>query len=176
MTDVIRGSKNQNSVWISMDAYNPNGTNQYMSVCSDASFSYSNQYSGSTTGILGQPTGNAIFVDGSKGAVAELSITGVRANPTTAAQTGLPHDTITNVQFYTYVKALMEKTQMLQNAYILRIYNANWTNSEKYNTDYMDIPIFIKNISVDFDIMSPNEMKVSLTAVKRNLGKGFGGA
>lgn len=176
MTDVLLGSKNQNSVWISLDAYNPNGNNQFMAVCSDATFSYNNQYSGSTTGILGQPTSSAIFVDGSKGAIGEINITGVRANPKTSAQTGTPQDNISNARFYSYVKALMEKTQMLQNAYVLRIYNADWTTSQKYENTYVDVPIFISNISADFDQMSPNEMRVSLTAVKRNLGKGFGGA
>ena len=67
------GDTTKYSVWISTEPYNPSG-NTFTHVCSDASISYGVRYGGSVTGMLGQSTGNAIFIDKSSGAIAKISI------------------------------------------------------------------------------------------------------
>ena len=58
--------------------------------------------------MLGQSTGNAIFIDKSSGAIAKISISGVRANPTTSTDhIGINNTTkLTNAAFIDKLKKM----------------------------------------------------------------------
>ena len=169
------GDTTKYSVWISTEPYDPSG-NTFTHVCSDASISYGVRYGGSVTGMLGQSTGNAIFIDKSSGAIAKISISGVRANPTTSTDhIGINNTTkLTNAAFIDKLKKMVERTQMLANAYVLRIYNINCNGAVNYNT-YKELYIFLKRASFSYSWTSISELNVSLECTRRNRGKGFGG-
>ena len=179
MADLYRGDTNKYSVWVSTGPYNPNG-NTFMHVCSDATFRYKISYGGNVTGILGQATSSAIFVDTSGGAVGDFSISGNRLNPPTSTDA----NAMSNKEFHEKMKLLLEAPQgitpfrggqMLQNAYIIRLYRSDVSSTSDF-TKYKDIPVFIKEYDMSYDFSSPNLAKISISGYKRNLGAGFGGA
>lgn len=176
MPDPLDTLKGTYSVFISEQPYGA-GNQNFLYLCSDASISYSVSYNGSTTGILGQSTANAIFVDPSTGAVGNIHINGTRANPTTSANvpTGFSTNLVSNAEMYTKLKGMLTKNQMFQNAYILRIYNVDWSNSTAYNT-YKDLYVHITKYDMSFDWKGTSDASVSVTCYRRNPTKGFGDA
>ena len=70
------------SVWISTKPYSENITDDdFMYVGSSNSFPQSITYNSSTVGIIGQSPDTAIFVDGTGGAVMNITINADRVNP-----------------------------------------------------------------------------------------------
>lgn len=183
---------NQNesySVFISTEPYvSSSGNLGLVYLCSDPSFDYSLNYSGTTTGILGQGSEQAIFVDGSAGAVGNISISGVRCNPTTsttsAGGTGGSFVTKTNGEIYWTMRNMLKKNQMFQGAYVLRIYNVDWskidtsnpTEVQRFKNAYRDLYVHISKFDMTFDWKTPNEAQISMTCIRRNKTKGFGDA
>lgn len=156
------------SVWMSSDG------KDFFHICSDARLSYSVDYGGSVTGILGQVTGNAIFVDTTSGAVGKISITGTRINPSTSTDSTADGTTkLSNAAFIDKMKKMIENTQMFYNAYILRIYHADTRTKETYGS-YKDLYVFLRGFDVDFSWTNLSEMSVSLDCVRRNKTRGFG--
>lgn len=73
------------SLWLSTepvdDDGNPPTDDKFMFLGSSSSLPFQISYSGSTTGILGQTSDTAIFVDGASGAVMNINISTERVNP-----------------------------------------------------------------------------------------------
>lgn len=166
---MIMGDTTKYSVWLSSDG------NTFFHICSDATIDYDVDYSGTVTGILGQSTGRAIFVDKVGGAVGNITIRGVRINPKTSTDSQAINTTtkLSNRNFMEKMKRMLETTQMLRSAYTLRIANMDMSNPEAY-TKYKDIPVFIKGVDFSFNWKNLSEMDVSISCVKRNAGRGFG--
>ena len=153
-------------------------------MCSNASIDYSLNYSGSTTGILGRGPDQSIFVDGATGAVGNISITGIRCNPQTSMTSANVSAEISNAQMYRRMRTLLTQNQMFQGAYILRIYNADWsdidtTNSqavENFKNSYRELYVHISKWDMEFDWKNTNEASINMTCIRRNKLKGFGDA
>ena len=173
------------SVFISDQPYiNQFYNNTFTYLCSNASIDYNLNYSGSTTGILGRGPDQAIFVDGSTGAVGNISITGVRCNPRTSITTANVTDEISNAQMYTKMRDMLTQNQWMQGAYILRIYTVDWkdidtTNAqqvENFKNSYRDLYVHISKFDMEFDWKNTNEVGINMTCIRRNKLKGFGDA
>ena len=176
MPSALDTLKNTYSVFISESPYNSHTEPNFIYLCSDASISYSVTYNGTTTGVLGLNTSDAIFVDPSSGAVGNINISGTRVNPNTSANVpaGYNSNLPSNATFYTKTRSMLQKNQMFQNAYILRIYNVDWKNISSY-TSYKDLYIHISKLDMDWNWTNTNEAQVSLTCYRRNKTEGFGG-
>ena len=170
------------SVFISSVPYG-SAQMKFIYLCSDASFNYNVNYNGSTTGMLGQDTDKAIFVDPSTGAVGSITINGVRANPATSTTakniegTGIFSDALmSNAQMYSTICTMLKSNQMFQGAYILRIYNQDWSqlNKSGFDTNYRELYIHISSFKMDINWMNTNEASITLTAYRRYMNKGFG--
>jgi len=167
------GDTNKYSVWISTD---PNGgSDTFVQLCSDASISYDLNYAYGVTGLLGQSTGRAVFVDKSGGAVGNISVSGVRVNPSTSTEYKYPTSStnLSNADFIEKMKKMIESTQMLHNAFTLRIYNIDAKNETTYKT-YKEFYVYIKDMDFSFDWKNISEMDVSFTLIRRNKKRGFG--
>ena len=166
------------SVFISTKPYG-SGTCDFVYLCSDATFDYNLNYSGTATGILGQGPDKTIFVDGSSGAVGSVSISGVRCNPSTSQKANDYTEgegdfiTLSNAQFYNKMRSMLTANQMFQGAYILRIYNIDWS-SVSAQSSYREMYIHIAKCDMSCDWKSPNEPQISLSGYRRNKTKGFG--
>lgn len=249
---------NQYSLWISTvpvsnvgsDITHPSA-DKFMFLGSSSSLPFSMSYSATTTGILGQTSDTAIFVDGVSGAVMNINVTSQRVNPvvfkgdiTKASQ--IPSDPLVGdtyrifpsegtaitlgdtskyyqydgsswvkktviaktrrivwtgemwVDFDTYpplysnkkfIETLMEmrtNIQMMDNAYVLYVYNVTQTSQSIYEStlanleafrDSNDIPkniyVFINTFDISLEADAPNEVGVSLSLVQRNVLKGY---
>ena len=163
------GDTTKYSVWISTKDGN------FINVCSDATLDYNLDYNGTTMGIMGQTTGNAIFVDKVGGAVGNITISGTRVNPKTSTDSSNENIVTnpSNADFMNKIKSMIEATQMFQNAYILRLYNVDFRNKENYDK-YKDLYVFLKSVEFEIDWKNISEMNVTLECVRRNYGRGFG--
>ena len=178
------------SVFLSTTPY---GTSpmSFIYLCSDATIDYSLNYSGTTTGVLGQGTDMAIFVDGAAGAVGNISISGVRANPNTSITSKiitpsgeLQNSLISNAQLWVVAKNMLKENQMFQGAYVLRVYNMDWskintndpTAVQAFNDSYKELYVHISKFKVSFDWTGTSDAQVSLTCFRRYKNKGFGEA
>lgn len=175
MPNALDTLKNTYSVFISETPYNAISEPNFIYLCSDASLSYSLTYSGTTTGILGQRTSDAIFVDPSTGAVGNINISGTRANPATSANSpsGFESNLLSNASFYNKMKTMLQKNQMFQNAYILRIYNVDWKDVTTYSS-YRDLYVHITKFDMNWNWNAMNDAGVTLTCYRRNKTQGFG--
>lgn len=167
------GDTSKYSVWISTDP--KGGSDTFVQMCSDASISYDVTYNYGITGMLGQSTGRAIFVDRTGGAVGNISISGIRVNPSTSSEYDLPTSAtnLSNADFIEKMKKLIESTQMLQSAYTIRIYNIDTRDETTYKT-YKEFYVYIKSMDFSFDWTNISEMSVSFTLIRRNKKRGFG--
>ena len=173
------------SVFISNQPYvSPLFPNTFTYLCSKATIDYSLNYSGTTTGILGRGPDQSIFVDGSTGAVGNISISGIRCNPQTSQTSVNVSSELSNAQFYNKMRSILTENQWMQGAYIIRIYNADWTdidttNSQKvenYKNSYRELYVHISKFDMEFDWKNTNEAAINMTLVRRNKLKGFGDA
>ena len=170
------------SLFISTKPYSNNASDanlKFVYLCSDPSFQYSLNYSGSTTGVLGQGPDKAIFVDGSSGAVGNISVSGTRCNPSTSITSSDGTEgyfiTKSNAELYWITRSMLTDNQMFQGAYILRIYNVDWSSVSSVS-DYKDMYVHISKFDMSFDWKTPNEVQISLSCIRRNKTKGFGDA
>lgn len=163
------------SVFISTQPYGSGNLN-FTYLCSDASIDYNVNYTSSTTGMLGKGPDKAIFVDGSSGAVGNISISGTRCNPptSTTAKT-LTVTQMSNAQFYNTMRSMLTKNQWMQNAYILRLYNTDWSDVNAYST-YKELYVHIAKFEMDIDWQATSDASISMTCFRRNKYKGFGDA
>ena len=162
------------SVFISDKPYGSNNIG-FIYLCSDASIDYNLNYSSTTTGILGNGPDKSIFVDGNTGAVGNISISGVRCNPTTSTTARDVPAQMSNAALYTKMREMLTANQMFQGAYILRIYNVDWSDVTAYSS-YRELYIHIAKFDMDLDWKMMNDANVSLTCYRRNKTKGFGDA
>lgn len=192
-------------------------------------------YSSSTTGILGQTSDTAVFVDGATGAVMNTNVSAERVNPvrfkgnwsqktSTIYEVGdmfrvdsstpiTIQDTLfaptrlivwTGEQFVNadsypplysnkkFIEKLMEmrtKIQMMDNAYVLYIYNLSQTSKyiegknaslesfRNRNHGINAVPfkafVFINSFDITLDMDSPNQISVSIDLIQRNALKGY---
>lgn len=175
MPSALDTLKNTYSVFLSEGPYNGSSEPNFLYLCSDASISYGVSYNGSTTGILGHSPADSIFVDPSTGAVGKINISGTRVNPNTSANvpSGFGSNLVSNATFYSKMRTMLQANQMFQGAYILRIYNSEWKDSDSYNS-YRDFYIHITDFSMDLDWKGTSDASVSLMGYRRNKTKGFG--
>ena len=162
------------SVFISDKPYGSNNIN-FVYVCSDANIDYSLSYASTTTGMLGQGPNKAIFVDGSTGAVGNISISGTRCNPTTAQTARDVPVQMSNAAFYSLMRNLLTANQMFQGAYILRIYNVDWNNITAHSS-YRDFYVHIAKFDMSVNWKLTSDASISMTCYRRNKTKGFGDA
>jgi len=166
MTDIYKGDNAKYSVWLSTEPYNSSG-NTFIHLCSDATVNYNLSYSMSATGVLGNSTDKTIVVDSASGAIGNISVSGTRVNP------GNSTDTIANVsnaEFQKVMINLLTRIQMHGNAYVLRIFRADW---RKTVNPYRDLYVFFYNYDQITNWDHLNEMSVNFAFYRRNLGRGF---
>lgn len=223
----------------------------FMFLGSSSSLPFSMSYSATTTGILGQTSDTAIFVDGVSGAVMNINVSSQRVNPvvfrgdiTSASQ--IPSDPMVgdtyrifpknataialgdNSKYYQYngtswvkktvvaktrrivwtgdkwvdsdtyaplysnkkfIETLMEmrtSIQMMDNAYVLYIYNVTQTSQSTYEGTLANLEafrqnnavpkyvyVFINSFDISYEADAPNEVGVSLSLIQRNVLKGY---
>lgn len=174
-TPIFNTADKAYSVFISDKPYGSGNIN-FIYLCSDASLDYNVNYASTTTGVLGQPPDKAIFVDGASGAVGNISISGTRCNPATSVTANTLQTTqMSNAQLYTTMRSMLTANQMFQGAYILRIYNVDWSDVNAYST-YRDLYVHISKFEMDIDWQNTSDASISLTCYRRNRYKGFGDA
>lgn len=137
-----------------------------MYLCSDATVNYEIDYPmTSFVPPTGDPT-KAILVDDMAGSIGRISISGDRVGGS---------DIGSNRWFDNEIEKMISTWQIINNAYLLRLYNMIGTNVEskqaihenKY-VSYMDIYVYIKEFSGDVG-QPPNTMNVSLKLIQRNM-------
>ena len=173
------------SVFISNQPYvSPLFPNTFTYLCSKATVDYNLNYSGTTTGILGRGPDQSIFVDGATGAVGNISISGIRCNPQTSQTSVNVSSELSNAQFYNKMRSVLTENQWMQGAYIIRIYNVDWTDIdttnpqkvENYKNSYRELYVHISKFDMEFDWKNTNEASINMTLIRRNKLKGFGDA
>lgn len=223
----------------------------FMFLGSSSSLPFSMSYSSTTTGILGQTSDTAIFVDGVSGAVMNINVSSQRVNPIVfkgnihykievpkdptigdtyriAPLSGTSLDLGDNSKYYQYdgtswvkktkvaktrrivwtgemwvdsdsyaplysnkkfIETLMEmrtSIQMMDNAYVLYIYNVTQTSQSTYEGTLANLEafrqsnavpkyvyVFINSFDISLDANAPNEIGVSLSLIQRNVLKGY---
>ena len=161
------------SVFISKGPYNRFTEPQFMYLCSDASIDYSLNYSSSVTGMLGRGPEQAIFVDGAAGSVATISISGIRCNPATSTQSHDVGSQPSNADFYWEIRRMLTTNQMFQNAYILRLYNVDWSDVNSY-TEHRDLYVHISKNDLSWTWTDTNDANITMSCYRRNKTEGFG--
>lgn len=175
MADTYNGSTGKYSVWLSTQPYSPSG-NTFVNIGSDASVDYRVSYGGSATGILGSGPDKTIFVDSTGGAVGNIDVSATRTNGPTSSDASISASDYnssmipySNASFDTLLRNIMSSVQMFSNAYILRIFGADWKNG-----GYHDLYVFIYDYSLSVDWKNLSDASVTLSCYRRNLGTGFG--
>lgn len=249
---------NRYSLWISTIPVSNIGSTvthppaeKFMFLGSSSSLPFSMSYSSTTTGILGQSSDTAIFVDGVTGAVMNINVTSQRVNPVVfkgditdvseiptdpmigdtyriypAEGTALDLGDTSNYYQYSgtswvkktaiaktrrivwtgerwtdsdsyaplysnkkFIETLMDmrkSIQMMDNAYVLYVYNVTQTSQSTYEgtlsnleafRDSNDVPkqiyVFINTFDISLESDAPNEVGVSLALIQRNVLKGY---
>lgn len=171
---------NTYSVWISTGP--ASSSNSFIYVGSEATIEYNINYQGTIQGILGEGTGGALFIDGTGGAVGNVRISGAkRANPKTTSSSNGASDyqawvgVVSNKEFIEITTAMMGQTQMLQNAFILRLYGLTNSDVRDDSTGYKDLYFFMTSCNTNILFERPNEISVDITGFVRNIKPEFGG-
>lgn len=167
MSDTYMGDTAKYSVWISTEPYN-GGNNKFIHLCSDAVFSYSLSYTMTSTCVLGQSTDSNIVVDSASGAVGNISVSGVRVNPSCSTDR---INNVSNAEFQKVMIDLLTRIQMHGNAYVLRVFRSDWKHSGQ---PYRDLYVFFYDYSQSQNWDNLNELSVNFSFYRRNLKKGFG--
>ena len=148
---------------------NPQKFNEeFLYICSNSYPSYSVDYQMTAMGIMGHGTEDAIVIDSMGGAVGRISIGGVRVGDAVYRSNGF---------FAREVRKMRSIIQLLDNAYILRIYNATLLDSEgvirEVGNSYFDFFVFLKDIRYVTVAGRPKDMNVTMNLIQRNMLKGF---
>lgn len=155
-----------------------------MYVGSSASLPMNISYNSSVVGILGESPDSAVFVDGTGGAVMRMTISAVRPNIFTRIATSEDPNTCSNKAFIEKLIKMRSSIQMMDNAFVLRIYNLSTLNMKDYSRSISyieakrsgppkEIPVFIESFDISLDMSQPNQISVTLNLILRNKLKGY---
>ena len=177
LTGLVSGDKmtftfseeNGYALWLSTQPANDLG-NTFMFIGSSASFPLQAVHSSSTTGILGQRPDKAIYVDGATGIVIKINISAIRPYLEECDDSSIP---TSNRAFAQKLEEIRSSVQMEKPAYLLRVYNIDWSKNKSNN--YKELPVFLDSYDLSWDMDRPNEMNVSISFVMRNKEVGFNG-
>jgi len=178
----------------------------------EGGFDFKITYGGKIVGIFGMHPSNAMYMDGTGGAKSDIAISTIRANPTNPddrwakiANPGvdyynswlptrvenrnifnsIPNPQVNNISNYAFIEELQDmkvKVQMLDNAYVLRIYRGFGTpffrkdgaptnpqiTPQIRNRGYVQFPVYLKNARFQYNVSEPNIMSTELSLFMRN--------
>lgn len=151
--------------------------NSFIYLGGSLSFSYSNTYSASITGIptdaedgLTRTPEDAYFIDSASGSISTMSINCIRAQPRTTVEPSEDNDynynDCSNATVQRALRRMKNAMQLTQGAYILRIYNAT-QNPMTFGVPY-DIPVYIDSYNTSTTQDRPYELNISLQLTKRS--------
>lgn len=151
--------------------------NSFFYLGGSLSFSYSNTYSASITGIptdaddgLTRTPEDAYFVDSGSGSISTISINCIRAQPREPVEpsplNNNNYNQCSNATVQKTLRAMKNAMQLSQGAYILRIYNA--TQNPRTFGQPFDIPVCIDSYNVSTTQDRPFELNISLQLTKRS--------
>jgi hypothetical protein len=139
------------------------------------SYSYSNSYNATTTGVYAQGSTGALFVDSGSGSVSNINVSAVRIQPDEPYDP-TPSDTqsimdmnlnnCSNARLIEVLRNMRGVQQLNQGAYILRLYNSSMiqgTEDQGY-----DLPVYLASVTTSIEMDSPNTLKISLSFVRRS--------
>lgn len=169
---------NSHSLWISTqptsisnDRLIPPLPNTYVYLGGNSEITYDNQYNAGVVGVYKQPSSEAYFVDSTGGSVSQISISCTRVQPINYDDSSTDLANISNGKFIMLLEEMKQKTQLLQGAYILRMYNT--TQNAKTSGIPYDIPVYIVNFTYKYNLEQPNVINITLKLIKRNYTEGF---
>ena len=138
-------------------------------------YSYSNSYNATTTGVYAQGSTGALFVDSGSGSVSNINVSAVRIQPDEPYDP-TPSDTqsimdmnlnnCSNARLIEVLRNMRGVQQLNQGAYILRLYNSSMiqgTEDQGY-----DLPVYLASVTTSIEMDSPNTLKISLSFVRRS--------
>ena len=139
------------------------------------SYSYSNSYNATTTGVYAQGSTGALFVDSGSGSVSNINVSAVRIQPEQPYDP-TPSDTqsimdvnlnnCSNARLIEVLRNMRGVQQLNQGAYILRLYNSSMiqgTEDQGY-----DLPVYLASVTTSVEMDSPNTLKINLSFVRRS--------
>lgn len=141
------------------------------------SFSYSNTYSATITGIptddttgeLTRTPEDAYFTDSASGSISTMSINCIRAQPRDPDDTDI--NLCSNAKVQKLLREMKNSMQLNQGAYILRIYNAT-QNPDTLGIPF-DIPVYLDSYTAVTTQDRPFELNLSLQLTKRSPAPGI---
>lgn len=139
------------------------------------SYSYSNSYNATTTGVYAQGSTGALFVDSGSGSVSNINVSAVRIQPeqpydptptNTQSIMDVNLNNCSNARLIEVLRNMRGVQQLNQGAYILRLYNSSMiqgTEDQGY-----DLPVYLASVTTSVEMDSPNTLKINLSFVRRS--------
>lgn len=160
------------SLWLSTVPWSTLLTDSnFMFIGNSDSLPYEITYNSTTLGILTQPPSTAVFTDGVGGAVARMNVSATRAITTDCSDPPSISGDVTNVSCRFMIDAITKmksKAQMLNNAYVLRIYNVFRTPGE-----YRELYVYVGDSTFSIELAEPQALSVNINFIQRNKLVGF---